>query len=86
MPTTLEEALIRYQEEEPRGAYVIVIEGVSLEDKKKEKMDSWQEMSIEKHMDYYERDGIDHKDAMKLVAKDRGISKREVYQYLIKNS
>ncbi len=86
LPTTLEEALIRYQEEEPRGEYVIVIEGVSLEDKKKEKMDSWQEMSIEKHMDYYERDGIDHKDAMKLVAKDRGISKREVYQYLIKNS
>lgn len=86
LPTTLEEALIRYQEEEPRGEYVIVIEGVSLEDKKKEKMDSWQEMSIEQHMDYYERDGIDHKDAMKLVAKDRGISKREVYQYLIKNS
>ncbi len=86
LPTTLEEALIRYQKEEPRGEYVIVIEGVSLEDKKKEKMDSWQEMSIEKHMDYYERDGIDHKDAMKLVAKDRGISKREVYQYLIKNS
>lgn len=86
LPTTLEEALICYQKEEPRGEYVIVIEGVSLEDKKKEKMDSWQEMSIEKHMDYYERDGIDHKDAMKLVAKDRGISKREVYQYLIKNS
>jgi len=49
-------------------------------------MDSWQEMSIEQHMAFYENDGIDHKEAMKLVAKDRGISKREVYQYLVKNS
>jgi len=43
-------------------------------------------MSIEQHMAFYENDGIDHKEAMKLVAKDRGISKREVYQYLVKNS
>lgn len=84
--TTLEEALIYYQEQEPRGEYVIVIEGISLEDKKKEKTDSWQEMSMEHHMEFYERDGIEHKEAMKLVARDRGISKREVYQYLIKNS
>lgn len=86
LPTTLEDALIKYTEEEPRGEYVIVIEGVSLKDKKKEKMDSWQEMAIEQHMEIYENDGIDHKEAMKLVAKDRGISKRDVYQYLIKNS
>ncbi len=86
LPTTLEDALIKYTEEEPRGEYVIVIEGVSLKDKKKEKMDSWQEMAIEQHMEFYENDGIDHKEAMKLVAKDRGISKRDVYQYLIKNS
>ncbi|MDD3659500.1 MAG: 16S rRNA (cytidine(1402)-2'-O)-methyltransferase [Lachnospiraceae bacterium] len=86
LPTTLEDALVRYEQEDPRGEYVIVIEGVSLDDKKKKKMDSWQEMSIEQHMAFYENDGIDHKEAMKQVAKDRGISKREVYQYLVKNS
>ena len=41
-------------------------------------------MSIEEHMKRYEDQGIDHKEAMKLVAKDRGISKRDVYQYLLK--
>ena len=86
IPTSLEDALVKYEQEDPRGEYVIVIEGVSLDDKKKKKMDSWQEMSIEQHMAFYENDGIDHKEAMILVAKDRGISKREVYQYLVKNS
>ena len=86
IPTSLEDALVKYEQEDPRGEYVIVIEGVRLDDKKKKKMDSWQEMSIEQHMAFYENDGIDHKEAMKLVAKDRGISKREVYQYLVKNS
>ena len=86
IPTSLEDALVKYEQEDPRGEYVIVIEGVSLDDKKKKKMDSWQEMSIEQHMAFYENDGIDHKEAMILVAKDRGISKREVYQYPVKNS
>ena len=86
IPTSLEDALVKYEQEDPRGEYVIVIEGVSLDDKKKKKMDSWQEMSIEQHMAFYENDGIDHKEAMILVAKDRGISKREVYQYHVKNS
>lgn len=85
LPTTLEKALEMYEKEEPRGEYVLVIEGKSLDDRKKETMNSWQEMSVEQHMEFYEKDGIDHKEAMKLVAKDRGITKREVYQYLIKN-
>lgn len=86
LPTTLEQALTKYRTETPRGEYVLVIEGKSLDDKKQETIDSWQEMSVEQHMDFYEKDGIDHKEAMRLVAKDRGIAKREVYQYLIKNS
>ncbi len=85
LPTTLEKALEMYEKEEPRGEYVLVIEGKSLDDRKKETMNSWQELSVEQHMEFYEKDGIDHKEAMKLVAKDRGISKREIYQYLIKN-
>ncbi len=84
LPTTLEEALALYEEEEPRGEYVLVLEGKSLEDFKKEEQQDWNETSIEEHMRIYESKGIDHKEAMKLVAKDRGISKRDVYQYLLK--
>lgn len=83
MPTTLEEALHYYEEEEPRGEYVLVLEGKSLAEKKKEKEAGWQEMSIEEHMAVYEEQGMDRKEAMKQVAKDRGVSKREIYQYLL---
>ena len=84
MPTTLEAALQYYEEEEPRGEYVLVLEGKSLEEKRREKENEWQEMSIEEHMAYYEERGIEHKEAMKAVAKDRGVSKRDIYQYLLK--
>lgn len=84
LPTTLEDALVMYETEEPRGEYVIVLEGKSFEEFKKEEQQDWQNTSIEEHMEIYEKQGIDHKEAMKLVAKDRGISKRDVYQYLLK--
>lgn len=84
LPTSLEDALAMYGEEEPRGEYVLVVEGKSLEEFKKEQESDWQNTSIEDHMAIYENQGIDRKEAMKLVAKDRGISKREVYQYLLK--
>lgn len=85
LPTTFEDALTMYQEEEPRGEYVLVVEGKSHEDFKKEQEADWQSISIEEHMAIYEEKGTDHKEAMKLVAKDRGISKRDVYQYLLKS-
>lgn len=85
MPTTLEAALSYYEENEPRGEYVLVIEGKSLSQKREERQEKWQEMSIEEHMKYYEDTGVDHKEAMKLVAKDRGVGKREIYQYLLNN-
>ena len=84
LPTTLENALDMYRSEEPRGEYVLVLEGKSLEEFQKEQEQNWQEMSIEEHMEIYEKQGVDHKEAMKLVAKDRGVSKRDVYQYLLK--
>lgn len=84
-PTTLEEALETYESEEPRGEYVLVLEGKSLEDKKKESQESFQEIPMEEHMKMYEDKGMDRKEAMKQVAKDRGITKRDVYQYLLKN-
>lgn len=84
-PTTLEGALSYYEKNEPRGEYVLVIEGKSLEALKKEKQEVWQELSIEQHMQFYEEQGMDRKEAMKRVAADRGTAKRDIYQYLIKN-
>lgn len=83
-PTTLAEAIKYYKKDAPRGEYVLVIEGKSLYDRKKEQQKDWQSISVEEHMRVYEEQGVDRKDAMKQVAKDRGISKREVYNYLLK--
>ena len=83
IPTMIEDAIAMYETEEPRGEYVLVIEGKSLEQKREDQQASWQSMSIEEHMAYYERDGMDEKSAMKQVAKDRGVSKRDIYQYLL---
>ena len=82
-PTTLEEALVYYESNEPRGEYVLVLEGKSHQQKQQEKQAVLSEMPIEEHMKIYEEKGIDRKEAMKLVAKERGISKRDVYQYLL---
>ena len=82
-PTTLEDALEYYESNDPRGEYVLVIEGKSHQQKEEEKQASFSEMSIEDHMKIYEDKGVDRKEAMKLVAKERGISKRDVYNYLL---
>ena len=83
LPTTIEDALAMYETQDPRGEYVLVIEGKSLVRKREEKQESWMSMSIEEHMAYYEENGLDEKSAMKQVAKDRGVPKREIYQYLL---
>lgn len=84
--TTLAQAIAFYKENEPRGEYVLVLEGKSLEEQEEEKRQSWKEMSIEDHMKYYEDEGFSHKDAMKKVAADRGVGKREIYQALLENN
>lgn len=83
MSISIEEALVYYKENEPRGEYVLVVQGKSFEELQKEKQQSWESLSLAEHMAVYEEQGIDRKEAMKLVAKDRGISKREVYQGLL---
>lgn len=83
MPMTLENALVFYETKEPRGEYVLVIEGKSLLEKKKEKQEGFLSLSIEEHMKRYEDTGMERKEAMKIVAKDRGVSKREIYQYML---
>ncbi|SKA67577.1 16S rRNA (cytidine1402-2'-O)-methyltransferase [Eubacterium uniforme] len=85
IPTTLSGILKLYDEEDktPKGEYVLVIEGKSYQEKKEEEISKWEEMSILEHMDYYLNQGIQKKEAMKMVAKDRGISKKEVYKECI---
>lgn len=83
-PTTLVGALEKYETEEPRGEYVLVLEGKTFEQKKEEAIKTWEEMTIEEHMSYYEAQGMDNKTAMKQVAKDRGVGKRDIYSYLNK--
>ena len=81
--STISEMLQWYEENEPRGEYVLVVDGKSFEEIAEEEKKTWEAMTIEEHMAVYEGQGIDRKEAMKLVAKDRGISKRDVYQALL---
>ena len=81
--TTIEDAIAHYEVNEPKGECVMVIEGKSFEEIKAKEQARWEEMSIPEHMEYYEKQGIDHKEAMKKVAKDRGVSKRDIYKELI---
>lgn len=82
-PTTLEEAVRYYEENEPKGEYVLVIEGIDRKLLKREEQKEWEKLTIKEHMRIYEEQGIERKEAMKKVAGDRGISKREVYQELL---
>lgn len=81
---TLTDGLSYYEVNEPRGEYVLIIAGRSREEMKKEEQAGWEALSLEEHMAHYESQGIDRKEAMKRVAKDRGVSKRDIYQALLK--
>lgn len=78
--TTISQAMAYYEENDPRGEYVLVIQGKSQQQVVEEEQKKWEEITIEEHMDIYLSKGMAKKEAMKAVAKDRGISKREVYQ------
>ncbi|HKL78880.1 MAG TPA: 16S rRNA (cytidine(1402)-2'-O)-methyltransferase [Mobilitalea sp.] len=82
--TSLGEAVEGYGELEPRGEYVLVMEGRAIAEIESEKQDQWGLISIGEHMKLYMEKGVEKKEAMRAVAKDRGISKRDVYQLLIK--
>ena len=81
--TTIEELIAFYREQKPLGECVLVIEGRSRKEMLEESQKSWQEISVEEHMEIYESKGMSRKEAMKEVAKDRGVSKREIYQALL---
>lgn len=79
---TTEEALLYYREHEPKGECVIVVEGKSREQIRALERARWEEMSVEEHMEHYLEKGMDRKKAMKQVARDLGVGKREIYQKL----
>ena len=81
--TTLSGALAYYQENDPKGECVIVMEGRSRKEMEEEKQQQWETMPLEEHMKIYEDQGMSRKEAMKAVAKDRGVSRRDIYQQLL---
>ncbi len=80
---SLEEVIAFYEENEPRGEYVLIFEGRDKNELQQEEKEKWLNLSIEEHMSYYMEQGMDKKIAMKMVAKDRGTTKREIYQALL---
>ncbi len=81
--TTIDQAIPYYEANEPKGECVLVVEGKSREELKKQEAEKWEALSIPEHMEHYLEQGMDRKEAMKRVAKDRGIAKRDVYQQLL---
>ena len=81
---TLCDAVSYYESTEPRGECVLVIDGKSQEEIEREEQKKWEQMSIEDHVAYYISQGADRKEAMKKTAQDRGVSKRDIYNYLEK--
>ena len=83
--TTIDELIDFYKNEKPLGECVLVIEGRSRSEMEAEKRASWEEISIAEHVAMYEQQGNSRKDAMKLAAKDRGVSKRDIYKALLES-
>ena len=81
--STIEDIMKFYETQEPKGECVLVLEGRSRQELVEEERARWEEMSIEEHMNVYLGQGMDKKEAMKAVAKDRGVSKRDIYQALL---
>jgi len=79
----LETAIEKYEEQPPKGEFVVIVEGISEEEKLENQKKDWENMSIEEHLNLYMKEGFNKKDAMKKVAEDRKISKREVYKELL---
>ena len=81
--TTVQEGIAYYEEHTARGECVLVVEGKSFIELREEEISSWQQLDLPEHMAYYEDQGFDRKEAMKKVAKDRGIGKRDIYKELL---
>lgn len=78
--TTLADAIETYRAAEPRGEYVLVLEGRSLQELRAEAIRSWENVPLSEHIEHYRSQGMSEMDAMKAAARDRGVSKREIYK------
>ena len=83
IPTVLSEAILYYKDNEPKGEYVLVITGRSADEIAAEQRTRWEDMSVDEHMEIYLAQGLEKKEAMKKVASDRGVSKRDIYRELL---
>lgn len=81
MRCSLDEGIEYYSKNTPKGEFVLIVEGKSKEDVEREKMETWESMSIEEHINKYINQGMKKKDAIKQVAKDRNMPKSEVYKH-----
>ncbi len=81
--STLAQAEERFQAETPRGEFVLVLEGRSARELSEEQARQWDRMSLTEHLAYYLEQGMEKKEAMKQMARDRGCTKREIYQGLL---
>ncbi|OLR59515.1 16S rRNA (cytidine(1402)-2'-O)-methyltransferase [Anaerostipes sp. 494a] len=78
------ESILEYHKENPpKGECVLIIQGKSFQEIKEENQKSFLEMSLSDHMNIYMDQGYSKKEAMKMVAKDRGVGKRDIYQQLL---
>ena len=82
--SVLSEAAAYYEQNAPKGECVLVIEGLNRQELVRQEQERWADMSIEEHMEHYLSRGMDRKEAMKQTTKDRGVPKREIYNYLEK--
>lgn len=82
---SLSKAVSYYEMNAPKGECVLVIQGVDREDVLEKEREKWENLSIEEHVAQYIAQGLDKKEAMKQTAKDRGVQKREIYNYLEKD-
>ena len=79
MTSTISEAIEYFRKQDPKGEYVLVIDGIKQEILDANEQEKWKKLSVTEHLEYYMALGIDKKDAMKKIAQDRGVSKREIY-------
>lgn len=83
--TSLSEAIAVFEKEEPKGEYIIILEGKSMKEIEEDRQSRWMEKTVSEHLKMYLDMGLEKKEAMKRVAKDRGISKRDVYRALLED-
>lgn len=81
--STFEKAIAYYEENDAKGECVIVIKGKSREELIKESQEKWLSWTLSEHMDHYMNQGMNKKEAMKAVADDRGVPKRDIYAMLL---